>query len=72
MKRRNPRFGCPRTAQQVSHAFGIEIDKDVVRRVLAKHYRPKPGGEGPSWLTVMAEAREVCGVSICFDVSPSC
>jgi putative transposase len=38
MKRRNPRFGCPRIAQQVSHAFGIEIDKDVVRRVLAKHY----------------------------------
>jgi putative transposase len=58
MKRRNPRFGCPRIAQQVSHAFGIEIDKDVVRRVLAKHYRPKPGGEGPSWLTVMAEARD--------------
>ena len=58
MKRRNPRFGCPRIAQQVSHAFGIEIDKDVVRRILAKHYRPKPGGEGPSWLTVIAEARD--------------
>jgi putative transposase len=58
MKRRNPRFGCPRIAQQVSHAFGIEIDKDVVRRILAKHYRPKPGGEGPSWLTVIADARD--------------
>ena len=58
MKRRNPRFGCPRIAQQVSHAFGIEIDKDVVRRILAKHYRPRPGGEGPSWLTVIAEARD--------------
>lgn len=47
MKRRNPRFGCPRIAQQVSHAFGVEIDKDVVRRILAKHYRSQPGGEGP-------------------------
>jgi hypothetical protein len=35
MKRRNPRFGCVRIAQQISHAFGMEIDKDVVRRVLA-------------------------------------
>jgi len=40
MKRRNPRFGCPRIAQQISRAFGIYIDKDVVMRVLAKHYRP--------------------------------
>ena len=40
LKRRNPRFGCVRIAQQIAHAFGIEIDKDVVRRVLAKHYRP--------------------------------
>jgi putative transposase len=30
----NPRFGCPRIAQQISHAFGVEIDKDVVRRIL--------------------------------------
>ena len=45
MKRRNPRFGCVRIAQQISHAFGIEIDKDVVRRVLAKHFRPEPGAD---------------------------
>ena len=51
MKRRNPQFGCPRIAQQISKAFGIEINKDVVRRVLAKHYRPESGGSGPSWLT---------------------
>jgi putative transposase len=38
MKRRNPRFGCPRIDREIAHAFGIEIDKDVVRRVLAKHY----------------------------------
>jgi hypothetical protein len=35
IKRLNPRFGCPRIAQQISHAFGLEIDKDVVRRILA-------------------------------------
>lgn len=32
MKRRNPRWGCPRIAQQIALAFGVEIDKDVVRR----------------------------------------
>jgi putative transposase len=40
LKRRNPSFGCVRIAQQISHAFGVDIDKDVVRRVLATHYRP--------------------------------
>jgi hypothetical protein len=36
MKRRNPKFGCVRIAQQIARAFGIEVDKDIVRRVLAK------------------------------------
>ena len=42
-KRRSPRVGCPRIAQEIAHAFGIDIDKDIVRRVLAKHYRPEAG-----------------------------
>jgi len=42
-KRRNPRVGCPRIALEIAHAFGIDIDKDIVRRVLAKHYRPGAG-----------------------------
>jgi putative transposase len=46
LKRRNPRIGCPRIAQQIARAFGIEIDKDIVRRVLAKHYRPEAGTDG--------------------------
>src|ERR1700676_5243164 len=58
MKRRNPRFGCRRIAQQIAHAFGIEIDKDVVRRVLAQHYRPESGTDGPSWLTFIAQAKD--------------
>jgi hypothetical protein len=34
MKRRNPDWGCPRIPQQITLAFGVEIDKDVVRRIL--------------------------------------
>ena len=51
VKARNPRFGCPRIARVISQTFGIDIDKNVVYRVLAKYYRPAPGGTGPSWLS---------------------
>src|SRR6202162_1237822 len=59
MKQRNPRFGCVRIAQQIAHAFGIEINKDVVRRVLARHYRPGDASDtGPSWLTFIGHAND--------------
>ncbi len=58
MKRRNPRWGCPRIAQQIALAFGIEIDKDVVRRILSVHYRPESNGGGPSWLTFLGHAKD--------------
>ena len=58
MKERNPRFGCPRIAQQMNLAFGLDLDKDVVRRILAIHYRPDPGGTGPSWLTTIGHAKD--------------
>src|SRR6202162_1110546 len=58
MKRRNPRFGCRKIAEQISRAFAIEINKDVVRRILLKRYRPVPGGDGPSWLTVIGHAKD--------------
>ena len=35
MKRRNPRFGCPKIAEQIAKTFGLPLDKDVVRRILA-------------------------------------
>jgi putative transposase len=57
MKRRNPRWGCPRIAQQVTLAFGVEIDKDVVRRILSVHYRPECNG-GPSWLTFLGHTKD--------------
>src|SRR4030088_2295010 len=41
IKRRNPHVGCPRIAQEIARAFGIDIDKDIVRRALAKHIDPK-------------------------------
>ena len=59
MKRRNPKFGYFRIAQQISHAFGVNIDKDVVRRVLAKHYRPGDSGtDGPSWLIFIGHVKD--------------
>jgi putative transposase len=51
LKQRNPRYGCPRIAQQINKVSGTDIDKDVVRRILAAHYRPDPGNGGLSWLT---------------------
>jgi transposase InsO family protein len=58
LKRRNTGFGCPRIALIIARTFGIEIDKDVVRRVLAKHYRPEPGDGGPSWLTFIGHMKD--------------
>jgi hypothetical protein len=66
LKRRNPRFGCVGIAQQITHAFGIELDKDVVRRVLANHYRPGDSGtDGPSWLTFIAHAKGSSTAAVC-------
>ncbi len=45
MKRRNPTWGCRRIAEQIALAFGADIDKDVVRRILGTHYRPESGFE---------------------------
>ena len=59
MKRRNPRYGCSRIAQQLSKTFGLAIDRDVVRRVLAKYYEAGPDtGGGPSWLTFIGHAKD--------------
>jgi len=58
IKQRNPTWGCPRIAQQLAWAFGVPVDKDMVRRVLATHYRPKPGTGGPSWLTFLGHLKD--------------
>jgi len=58
MKQRNPRYGCPRIAQQINLTFGLSLDKDTVRRVLAVHYKPDPNNRGPSWLTTIGHAKD--------------
>ena len=57
-KQRNPRCGCPRIAQQLSIIFGIDLQPDVVRRILVKHFKSKPGSNGPSWLTFIGHSKD--------------
>ena len=57
MKRRNPGYGCPKIAAQIAKLFGIKIDKDIVRRILARHYPPGTDG-GPSWLTFIGHMKD--------------
>jgi transposase InsO family protein len=58
MKQRNPIWVCPRIARQITLAFGIPINRDVVRRILAARDQPKPDSAGPSWLTVPGHAKD--------------
>ena len=58
MKQHNPNWGCPRIAQQMALAFNIQIDKDVVRRILSPHYRPGQPSGGPSWLTFLGHMKD--------------
>jgi len=58
MKQHNPTWGCPRIAQQITLAFHIQIDKDVVRRILAHHYLPGQDSGGPSWLTFLGHMKQ--------------
>lgn len=58
MKQRNPRYGNRRIAMQISSAFAVAIDKDVVRRVLDKHYMNRPKDDGPSWLTFIGHVKD--------------
>jgi putative transposase len=51
-------LGCRKIAEQISNASGLEINKDVVRRILIRHYRPAPGGNGPCWLSVIGQTKD--------------
>ena len=72
LKRRNPRFGCPRIALEIGHAFGIEINKDIVRRVLAKYHHNGSDTDGPSWLTCIDHTKIVFGAWISFAANQFC
>ena len=58
MKRRNCSWGCKRIAEQIALAFGVDIDKDVVRRILATHFHSEAGSGGPSWLSLIGNAKD--------------
>ena len=58
MKQRNRTWGYKRIAQQIALAFGVDIDKDVVRRILAMHFHPEAGSGGPSWLSFIGHAKD--------------
>jgi len=58
MKKHNHSWGCPRIAQQIALAFDIQMDKDAVRRILARHYRPEKDSCGPSWLTFLGHMKD--------------
>src|SRR6516165_10428479 len=59
MKRRNPTWGCNRIGEQIALAFGVDIDKDVVRRILATHFHPEAGSGGPFWLSFIGNAKDL-------------
>ena len=47
MKQRNPRYGCPRITQGINLACGLDLDKDVARRIIG--FAVRAGNvDGPS------------------------
>ena len=45
-KRRNPSYGCPRIAQQISDTFDIDLHPDVGRHILVHHFKAGIDSEG--------------------------
>ncbi len=59
LKQRNPDYGCHKIALLISNQFSIEINKDVVRRVLVLHFKPDPNNHcGPSWLSLIGNTKD--------------
>jgi hypothetical protein len=61
MKRRNRTRGRKRIAQQIALAFGVEIDKDVVWRILGIHFRPETGSEVRHGFPYLVMPKTRCG-----------
>ena len=57
LKTANPRIGCGKIAIMATRALGNEVDPDMVRRILNRHYKP-PIGDGPSWLTFIGHTAD--------------
>ncbi len=58
IKQKNPRYGCPRIALLASQLTGNEISEQMVRRILRKYYLAPVGGGGPSWLSLIGNAKD--------------
>ena len=72
IKTKNPGYGDPKIALIVENIFGIQFNKDDVRRILDKYYKPKHPdgpGDGPSWLTVFGDAKDSYGLLIASGLS---
>src|SRR5262249_7187840 len=69
MKRRNRTWGCKRIAQQITLAFGIDVDKDVVRRILGIISGRKRAPEVRHGFPLLVTLKTRCGHWICFDVN---
>ena len=69
MKRRNRTWGYKRIAQQIALAFSVDIDKDVVRRILTIYFHPDAGSVGRSLLPLSVTLKTRCGRWTCFAVN---
>ena len=69
MKRSDPRWGCPRIAEQIALAFRISINKDVVRRILAAHCHPSSDGSDLLGSPSLVTRKTAFTASICSDVN---
>ena len=58
MRQRNPGVGYGRIAMQIYEAFGIEISRFAVGRILRQNWCRIPPGEGPSWLTFIGHMKD--------------
>ena len=56
-KEKNLRYGSLKISQHISDVLGYDVDESMVRRVLKKFFKPKPGG-GPSWLTPIGNSKD--------------
>jgi putative transposase len=58
MKQRNPMTGYGRIAMQIYQAFGVEVSRFAVGRILRKNKDRLPSGDGPSWLTFLGYMKD--------------
>lgn len=43
---------------QIFLTFGVQIDKDLVRRLLNKYHRINSNHQGPSWLAFIGQMKD--------------